>query len=79
MGLSNSENVSLSESEPDSASLHKAKAANLPEFDEPTLGVVHGDELYFVANSHWNRFDRDNRLPEGLSGPIILKLSLAQD
>jgi hypothetical protein len=51
-------------------------AANLPEFDEPTLGVVRGDEFYFVANSHWNRFDRDNRLPEGLSGPIILKLSL---
>jgi tetratricopeptide (TPR) repeat protein len=50
--------------------------ANLPEFDEPTLGVVRGDDLYFVANSHWNRFDRDNRLPEGLTGPIILKLSL---
>ena len=41
--------------------------------------VVRGDELYFVANSHWNRFDRENRLPEGLSGPIILKLSLVQD
>ena len=51
-------------------------AANLPEFDEPTLGVVRGDELYFVANSHWNRFDRESRLPGGLTGPIILKLSL---
>ena len=51
-------------------------AANLEQFDEPTLGVVHGDDLYFVANSHWNRFDRESKLPEGLSGPIILKLAL---
>ncbi|MDH5455912.1 MAG: hypothetical protein OEY37_07555 [Gammaproteobacteria bacterium] len=51
-------------------------AANLPQFDEPTLGVVVGDDFYFVANSHWNRFDAENRLPDGLSGPIVLKLSL---
>jgi len=51
-------------------------ASNLKAFDEPTLGVVRGDEFYFVANSHWNRFDRENQLPNGLSGPIILKLSL---
>jgi len=51
-------------------------ASNLKAFDEPTLGVVRGDEFFFVANSHWNRFDRENQLPEGLSGPIILKLSL---
>jgi sugar lactone lactonase YvrE len=51
-------------------------ASNLKTFDEPTLGVVRGNEFFFVANSHWNRFDRDNQLPEGLSGPIVLKLSL---
>ena len=51
-------------------------AANLAEFDEPTLGAISGDDFYFVANSHWNRFDRDNRLPEGLTGPIVMKLSL---
>lgn len=54
-------------------------AANLPEFDEPTLGVVHGDDFYFVANSHWNRFDQDNRLPADLNGPIVLKLALDRD
>ena len=54
-------------------------ASNLPEFDEPTLGVIRGDDFYFVANSHWNRFDRDNRLPDDLSGPIVLKLSLVRD
>lgn len=54
-------------------------AANLPEFDEPTLGVIRGDDFYFVANSHWNRFDRENRLPDGLSGPIVLKIRLPAD
>ncbi len=52
-------------------------AANHELFDEPTLGVVQGDAFYFVANSHWNRFDQNNTLPEGLSGPIILKVSIA--
>lgn len=51
-------------------------ASNLEQFDEPTLGLVRDDDFYFVANSHWNRFDRENRLPEGLSGPVILKLPL---
>ena len=51
-------------------------ASNLPQFDEPTLGVVRNEAFYFVANSHWNRFDQDNNLPEGLSGPVILKISL---
>jgi len=51
-------------------------ASNLKEFDEPTLGVVQGSDFLFVANSHWNRFDRNNQLPDGLSGPIILKVPL---
>ena len=51
-------------------------ARNLPEFDEPTLGQVVGKEFYFVANSHWNRFDRDGNLPAGLAGPIVLKIKL---
>ncbi len=53
-------------------------AANLPAFDEPTLGVVRGTDFYFVANSHWNRFDRENRLPAGLSGPIVLVVPLPE-
>jgi sugar lactone lactonase YvrE len=51
-------------------------ASNLEQFDEPTLGVIHDDDFYFVANSHWNRFDQENELPNGLSGPIVLKISL---
>jgi len=51
-------------------------AANLEQFDEPTLGVVRGDDFYFVANSHWNRFDGEYNLPDGLAGPIVLKVPL---
>ena len=51
-------------------------AMNLPEFDEPNLGVIDGDEFLFIANSHWNRFDQDGNLPDGLSGPVVLRLSL---
>lgn len=51
--------------------------ANHELFDEPTLGVLQGDTFFFVANSHWNRFDANNALPEGLTGPVILKVRLA--
>ena len=54
-------------------------AANLEEFDEPTLGFVSGNDFYFVANSHWNRFDANNELPPNLNGPIILRVSLLSD
>lgn len=54
----------------------KVLARNLPEFDEPTLGTIAGDEFLFVANSHWNRFDRDGKLEPDLEGPIILKIKL---
>lgn len=52
-------------------------ARNLPQFDEPSLGALAGDEFYFVANSHWNRFGPDGSLPDGLAGPIVLELNLA--
>ena len=51
-------------------------ASNLNAFDEPTLGAIRDDNFYFVANSHWNRFDRENKLPDGLSGPIVLRVPL---
>jgi sugar lactone lactonase YvrE len=65
---------------PEGTSIVEARvlAANLPGFDEPTLGAIRDDVFYFVANSHWNRFDRDNALPDGLAGPIVLKVSLAE-
>lgn len=51
--------------------------ANHPTYEEPTLGVVVGDDFYYVANSQWNRFDANGNLPSsGLRAPIILKLPL---
>jgi hypothetical protein len=48
-----------------------------PYFDEPTLGVIAGDALLYVANSHWGKF-RDGRYvgPADASGPIVLRLPL---
>lgn len=53
-------------------------AASLAEFDEPTLGVVVGRRFHFVANSQWNRFGKDHRLPPAteLKGPVVLSVSL---
>jgi hypothetical protein len=51
-------------------------ARNLPDFDEPTLGTIVGDDFLFVANSHWGRFDRDGNLPGALTSPVILRIKL---
>jgi len=48
---------------------------NNPSFDEPTLGVLVVDRLYFVANSQWGRFDKDGTIfpMDKLHEPVILK------
>jgi len=53
-------------------------AANLPAFDEPTLGVIVKDDFYFVANSQWGTIDGQGRLapPEKLKELVVLKLRL---
>lgn len=45
---------------------------NHPSFGEPTLGVVKGDTLYFVANNPIGQFLRDHQ-PAALPSPVILK------
>ncbi len=51
--------------------------ANHPDFDEPTLGVLVSDELYFVANSQWNNVNEKAELAaEKLRSPVVLKLRL---
>lgn len=48
-------------------------ASALPEWDEPTLGVMVGDRFYFVANSQWYRFAADEEPDEGvLQEPRIM-------
>ena len=34
-------------------------AANLPQIDDPTTGLVHNGELVFVSRSQWSDFDGD--------------------
>ena len=62
----------------DSVTAVRILEMNHPLWDEPTLGAVAGDDFYYVANSHWSRFDREGRLrrPEELSAPVILRLPL---
>ena len=52
--------------------------ANNPVFDEPTLGVVVGEQFYFIANSQWGAIDEKGRLAsaEKLRDPIVLRLKL---
>ena len=52
--------------------------ANNPVFDEPTLGVLAGDTLYYIANSQWGKIDEKGKLAgeEKLRDPIVLKLRL---
>jgi hypothetical protein len=48
---------------------------NHPSFGEPTLGLVKGRTLLFVANNPITQFLKDRRL-EGLPSPVILRLEL---
>jgi hypothetical protein len=50
-----------------------------PEYDEPTLGVMVGNDLYYVANSQWGSFDQGQIWPlDRLKQPVILKLALGR-
>jgi hypothetical protein len=49
-----------------------------PRYDEPTLGVLVGGDLYYIANAQWERFGEDGRVvkPEELQMPVVLRLRL---
>jgi hypothetical protein len=49
-----------------------------PDYAEPTLGVVVGRALYYVANSQWERFRDDGTIdtPGELRNPLVLRLPL---
>ena len=52
-------------------------AANLPEIDEPTTGLVHAGGLVFVSRSQWSDFEQNGALKEGADGlAIIARLRL---
>jgi sugar lactone lactonase YvrE len=50
-----------------------------PLFDEPTLGVVVGDELYYVATSQYSKVREDGSLDlERLKPPLVLRMPISQ-
>lgn len=56
---------------------YKTLEANHPDFDEPTLGALVGDNFYFNANSQFGHFNEKGVLAtEKLRPPVILKVDL---
>ncbi len=49
---------------------------NDPEFAEPTLGVLVGDDFYFIGKSQWSLFDEKTGAfdPAKLQEPTVLKI-----
>lgn len=50
----------------------KVLAANLPEIDEPTTGLVHDGGLVFVSRSQWSDFEENGALKDGADRPAII-------
>lgn len=44
-------------------------AQNLPQWNEPTHGVVHGDVFYYIATSNWPSYDAENGWAEREDNP----------
>ncbi len=51
-------------------------AAARPEFDTPTFGVMDGQNLYFLAASHWQHVDAEGNARGTLPEVPILKLDV---
>jgi hypothetical protein len=49
-----------------------------PAFDEPTLGVVVGDDFYYIADGQWERFGEDGTVADAgaLRPTVVLRLGL---
>jgi sugar lactone lactonase YvrE len=49
-----------------------------PRYREPTLGVLVQGDLFYIANSQWERFGADGRMsdPAVLERPVVLRLPL---
>jgi hypothetical protein len=49
-----------------------------PLHADPTLGTIVGRDLYYIANSQWERFGEDgtDAAPDSLKPPTVLRLRL---
>jgi len=55
----------------------KTLEATHPDYMEPTLGVLIGSELHYIANSQWPLVDEKAELSlNKLRSPVVLKLDL---
>ncbi len=54
-------------------------AANLPDFDEPTLGVVVGKTFRFIANSQWGNVDESGKIanPDAFTPTAVLSAPIS--
>lgn len=62
----------------DGITRHEVIDRKHPAYGEPTLGVLDGDNFYYIANSQWGGYDDNHRLKpnDQLSDIVILKCSL---
>ena len=53
-------------------------AQNLIGWGEPSLATIHDGALYYIANSQWDHFDANGKLPapDQLEAPRIMRLPL---
>jgi hypothetical protein len=49
-----------------------------PELGEPTLGVLVGDMLYYVANSPWGAYKDGQFISEGLGDNLVMKVKVGK-
>jgi sugar lactone lactonase YvrE len=64
--------------EQDKVASWKTLEANNSLFDEITLGVLHNNNFYFIANSQWNSFNKDGSIfpMDKLKKPVVLRIKL---
>jgi hypothetical protein len=57
---------------------YKILESNNPYFEEITLGMLKGDEFYFIANGQWGSFDKSGKIFQlsKLKKPVVLKIKL---
>jgi sugar lactone lactonase YvrE len=65
---------------PDGAAVREAVILEMshPLFNEPTLGVILGQDFWYIANSQWGSFDKGGVIwpADRLKDPVILKMRL---
>lgn len=47
--------------------------------NEPTLGMIHEGVFYFVANSPWGAYDKENQLIEEKLKPVEIWMYKIED